>query len=556
MTQPGTIGTQAPETIAASNTVAMSRRLAGAAIIMMLSFLASRLLGLVRNIVVAHQFGTGAEYYAYLTANRIPEFVFQVLAGGAVASAFIPVFSSYLAHKEEHKAWQLTSSLWNLSVMLITPVVVLCFIFAPQLIDILMSGPETTAYERMLATDMTRIMIVAPIIFAISCFATSVLNSFHRFTLTALAPVIYNISIIFGAMMSNVQINGKEIGIYGMAYGVVIGALGHLLIQVPGLIQQRMRYNPLPVPAAIRDPGVREVGRLMGPRMIGLGAVQLTFLFNIFLSSYLPSGSYPALDIAWLLTMMPLSMFGMAISTAVFPTLTADAALNEISKMRRVLSASLRTILYLTIPASVGLILLRVPVVQLLYQRGEFDAQSTALVSQALEVYAISLFAQAATEIIVRAFYALHDTRTPVAASVASVVLNLVLAYVLVSTTNLSHVSIALATTISLVLEAVVLLLIIQKRIGGLDLGVLGQAILKMVIGTLLMSAIILLLGKVFTLPFVEGTTVDLQSYQVLRQVLVIGFTIVAGAGVYVLSTLAMRSEELLRIWGIIRRRR
>lgn len=509
-------------------------RLAGAAIILMVAFVASRMTGLLRDMVISYQFGTSRAYEAYLAGNRVPDFVFQVVAGGAVASAFIPVFTSYLARNQEDEGWRLVSSLFNLAVLVLVPIVAGLMLFAPQVIGLIAPGfdPETAA----LAADLARIMLLSPIFFTLGCFATSVLNSYRRFALAAAAPVSYNVGIICGALFL-----AQSYGAYGLAIGAAVGSLFFLLVQVPGLIQLRMEYRPL---VLLGHAGVRQVGRLMLPRTLGLGIAQVNFVVALILASGMEE-RYAALNYGWLLTMLPLGVFAMAISTAVFPTLATQSALDQMAELRRTLATSLRVILFLTIPASIGLIVLRYPIIQLLFERGEFDRASTEWTAVALQFYAAALFAHATIEIVTRAFYALQDTRTPVMVAAGSMVVNVVLALALIP--FLSHGGLALAMSLAATLEALVLLYIALKRVGGLELDRTLVSVVKTVISSVLMG-----LALWFLSGYVASSLENLALPRALDRAVFVLVSIGIGTALYFGFAIALKSEEVGRMRDLL----
>ncbi|HLZ07054.1 MAG TPA: murein biosynthesis integral membrane protein MurJ, partial [Chloroflexota bacterium] len=335
-----------------------SRRIAGAAAIVMGAYVSSRLSGLLRDIVVSYRFGTGREYDAYLAANRVPDLVFQIAAGAAVASAFIPVYTSYLARGDRDGAQRLVNALFTISVVGLLPIVIGVMIFAPWIMRLLVPGypPE---YQD-LAANLSRIILLAPIFFTVGCFSTSVLNAHRRFFLAAVAPTTYNLGIILGAAVFS-----RWLGISGLALGTLLGAIFFLGVQLPGLRQVGMIYRPR---LAVTDEGVRRVGKLMGPRVLGLAVTQLNFVVTLYLASGI-DGGVAALNYAWILTMLPLGVFAMAISTAVFPSLAEQSATSRHADLRRTLDSAVRFIMYLMIPATIGLIVLSEPVVRLVYQR-------------------------------------------------------------------------------------------------------------------------------------------------------------------------------------------
>lgn len=503
------------------------RDLAGATLILMAAFVASRATGLLRNIVIGYQFGTSPEYAAYLAGNRIPDFVFQIMAGGAVASAFIPVFTSYLARDERDEGWRVVSSLFNVALLALTPICAALIIFAPQVIGII--APGFDADLQTLASNLARVMLLSPIFFTLGCFSTSVLNSHQRFFLAALAPTVYNLSIVAGALLL-----GTSMGVYGLAIGSAAGALLFFLIQVPGLMGVKMAYQPI---LELRNRGVREVGKLMAPRALGMAATQINFLVALVLASGMAE-LYAALDYAWILTMLPLGVFAMAISTAVFPTLAEQHAREQTAELRRVLISSLRIILYFTIPASIGLIVLRFPIITLLLQRGEFTAESTAATAYALQFYAAGLVALAIIEIVSRAFYALHDTKTPVLAAIGAMVVNVALAVALVQ--YLSHGGLALAATISSVLQAVVMLYLLRGRIGDLEEGQLLRSVSKMA-----GSAVAMGIGLYYFASFLGD---QMAFTSLLNEVVFVGASVAFGGGLYFAISAALGCEEIAHL--------
>lgn len=434
--------------------------LAAAAIIVAVGFFGSRLLGLLRTVAIAQGFGTSPELSAYWVAFRLPDMVFQLLAGATLASAFIPVFSQYYLRRTTDEAWRLASSVLNLIFLATIAFALVGFILAPWLVPIMAPGlgeeSGRQAELHALAVDLTRIMLISPVFFSVSGMFMGILNARHHFFFPALAPWTYNLSIIVAALVSD--------DVHALAIGVVVGSLLHLLVQIPALRLVGMAYRPA---ADWRDAGVREVGRLMLPRAFGLAAVQLNFLVTIFFASQVSDQAISAVNYAWLIVMTPLGLFGMAISTAVFPTLAEQAATENISELKRMLSLSLRLILFLTLPSSVGLMILGRPLLTFFFEHGAFTAASTDITLDALVFYALGLFALAGTEILSRGFYALSDTRTPVKFAVVSMVANLILCLILVNPLEVR--GLGLAYSLSAILEFALLFSVLRQRLSGLD---------------------------------------------------------------------------------------
>lgn len=442
--------------------------MASAAAVVMLFFVLSRVTGLLREMTIGAQFGTSAELDAYLAAFRVPDILFQLVAGGALGSAFIPTFADYWVKDDKEGAWLLFSRVLNLVTLALVTLAGLAAFFALPLVEHIIA-PGFPPEQQHLTAALMRWMLVSTVVFGASGLVMGALNAVQHFLLPAAAPVFYNSSIILGAWFL-----ASRIGPYGLVIGVVAGALAHFLVQVPALVQRRARYR---FSLGWRDPGVLEVGRLMAPRVLGLLFVQLNFLVNTILASGLAAGSLSALNYAWLLMLLPQGIFAQAIATVAFPTFAAQVAARKRPTMRRTFGQTLRTILFLTIPAAVGLYILRVPLIRILLERGEFTRQSTDAVAYALQFYALGLVAHAVVEITVRAFYALHDTSTPVIVGVAAMGVNILLSLWWIG--HLSYGGLALANSVATGLEMLALLWLLRKRMGGLDVRALVASVLR-----------------------------------------------------------------------------
>lgn len=503
-------------------------QMARAATVVMVAFLASRVLGLGREMIIGNQFGTSRELDAYLAAFRIPDLIFQLIAGGALGSAFIPTFTSYLAHGDRREAWHLASAVGNIAVVVLTVCAVLATLLAPQLVSHVVA-PGFAPEEQVLTVRLMRLMLICPIVFGISGIVMGILNSFQHFLLPALAPAIYNLSIIAGA-----AVLAPVIGIYGLVVGVVAGSFLHLLVQLPQLVRKGFTYQAT---LDISHPGVREIGRLMLPRVFGLAAVQLNFLVSTLLASTLAGGSLAALNYAWMLMFLPQGIFATAIATVAFPTFSELAATGQLEELRRVLSSALRLILYLTIPASLGLIVLGKPLIQLLLQRGQFDSASTQAVAWALQFFALGLCAHSALEIVARAFYSLHDTRTPVLVGVGAMILNISLSLLLIG--PMLHGGLALANSIATIIETLLLLVILRTRLGGIEGKGLILSVTKTSLATLVMGSGVL---------WFQALALD--SPMIIQA----GGAMLFGGTLFVATSLLLRSEELVLLRDIVKR--
>jgi putative peptidoglycan lipid II flippase len=454
-----------------------SRQIARAATIMMALFVVSRAAGLAREMIIGARFGTGSELDAYLAAFRVPDLIFQILAGGALGSSFLPVFKGCLSRNEWDGAWRLFSAILNLVVVLMTVTAVVAAVTAPWLVANVLA-PGFTPTQQALTVSLMRWMLVSTVLFGISGIMMGVLNSFQHFILPALAPVLYNLAIIAGAWFL-----APELGVYGLVLGVIVGAALHLDLQLFGMWWYSAEYRPV---LAWQDPNVREVARLMGPRILGLAAVQLNFWINTMLASGLPAGSLSALNYAWLLMLLPQGVVAQAVATAAFPTFAELEARGQTRELRGLVSRALRGVLFLTLPAAAGLFVWRVPLVRLTLERGAFSSHSTDLTAYALAFYAFGLIGHSVVEVVSRAFYALHDTKTPVLIGIAAMGANAALSLLL--RPWLAHGGLALANTLATSAEMVFLLWLLTRRMAGLEWRALGALIGKAAIACLIMA--------------------------------------------------------------------
>jgi putative peptidoglycan lipid II flippase len=444
-----------------------NRRIARAAGTVMVAFILSNLTGLVRQILVSNAFGTGPEMEAFNAANRVSETLFYLVAGGALASAFIPTFTELLTHQERRRAWRMASGIVNLVVIILSSVGILSALFAPQIVRyILAPGFSGDPYKQTLTIELTRLMLPSALLFGISGLVMGILNSHQVFFIPALTPSMYQIGMIFGVTVLS------PMGIYGLAWGVVIGAAMHLLLQIPSLVRKGVRYYPI---LGLDTPAVREVIRLMGPRLLGVAVVQLNFWINTRLASQQPEGSITAIVRGFTLMLMPQAAIAQSIAIAAMPTFSTQYALGRLGEMRSSLAASLRGVLLLSVPATIGLVLLRKPIITLLYQHGEFDARSTQLVAWALLWYGIGLVGHCMVEILARAFYSMHDTRTPVLVGSAAMTLNVgfsfAFSWLFAQIGWLPHGGLALANSLATALEMVGLLVLMRRRLNGIHGG-------------------------------------------------------------------------------------
>ncbi len=465
---------QKPLDLSDTGSAQAGRQIARAAGIVMSAYILSTMVGIVRGMVVSHAFGTSVSLDSFNAANRVTELLFNLTAGGALGSAFIPMFTGYLTRKDQKGAWRLASGVVNSVLIVLILASTLMWIFAPFLVErgLFALVPESNAAQVAETARLLRIMLPTVIIFGISGLVMGMLNAHQVFLWPALAPAAYSFGIILG-----VWLLPASWGIERLAIGTVIGAAGHLLLQLPALLRLPARNYELA--AGFRDDPVRKVLRLMLPRIFGAGIVQLNFVANTIISLSLGAGSASALTWAFTLMLMPQAAIAQSAGTASLPTLSAQVELGKFEDFRQTLSSIVRVMLLLALPATIGLVFLRVPLVRVLYERGSFDATSTQMVAWALLWYALGLTGHSLVEVLSRAFYAMHDTKTPVLVGVAAMTGNILLSFFFSRLFSrigwLPLGGLALANTTATGVECLVLFAIMRRRLQGVG----GKQILR-----------------------------------------------------------------------------
>jgi len=394
-----------------------TRTMARNTIILMAAFATAKAISLAQTFIIASVFGVGDEWDAFVTANRIPEQIVLLIGGGALSYAFIPIFSSFLARDDRSGAWRLASDVINTVFLVTLALSVLGFVLAPWLVEHVVA-PGFDAGKIDQTVKLMRILLISTLIFSVSGIFQGILHSHNHFLLPALAPILFDVGILFG-----VAFLIGPFGVYGIAWGAVIGAVMHLSIQIPGLVHYRMRWIPR---FGWRDAALRRVIVLMIPRVAGLGVMTFnTIVFNN-IASRMGSGAVSAFDWGYRLMNIPETLIGSAMGFVVFPTLAAFSELGDQTRKRNAMSGALRFILIATIPAAVGLILIGKPMIGLL-ERGAFDAKDSALVYGALQFFAFGLIFQSLHEVIARSFYADKDTYTPLWTALIAAGVNLLI---------------------------------------------------------------------------------------------------------------------------------
>ncbi len=443
--------------------VQVEKGIAGAAGIVAFGTLISRILGFIRDMILANLFGATIAADAFYVAFRIPNMLRELFAEGSMSAAFIPVFTEYLSKKSRSEAKELASAAFTTLFLLLCMVVTVGIFMSPEIIRWIAPGFVRDPYQFSLTVAMTRIMFPFLLFISLAALAMGILNSTRHFAPPALASGVFNVvSILF--VFGFTPLLPEPV--YGAAIGVALGGLAQFLIQVPTLYQEGLSFkfrNPIwPL-----HPGVAQMGKLLLPTTLGLSVTQINVLVNTLLASYLAAGSVSYLYYGMRLIHFPLGIFAVALSTALLPTLSTQAANGEMNELRRTFSFGLRFVFFITFPAMMGLILFRVPIVHLLFEHGEFGPLATQGTAAAVLFYSIGLWAFAGIRIVVPVFYSLQDTKTPVKVGFIAVIANLILNVTLM--VPLKHGGLALATSLSAILNFFLLLLILRKRIGRVD---------------------------------------------------------------------------------------
>ena len=456
--QTSTLG-GSPAPSAASPQLARSAGVIGAAT------MASRILGLVRDQVLAFLFGAGDQMDAYNIAFRIPNLVRDLFAEGAMSAAFVPTFTRTLTKEGRERAWRLGNLVVNALLLATGLIVVAGMVFAVPITTAFAGAYAEVPGKLELTVSLTRIMFPFLALVAVATALMGMLNSLHRFFVPAMSPAMFNVgSIVCTIGLAPVMPALGLPVITAPAIGVLVGGLLQMAVQWPSLRREGYRYQPV---LDVRDEGLRRVLVLMGPGVVGLAAVQINLLVNSILATGEGTSAVSALNYAFRLMYLPIGIFGVSIATAVVPTLSRQAALNDAAGMRDTISSGLRMMLMLNVPATVGLVVLATPIVALIFEHGAFTRAHTAATAAALAFYSPGLVGYSAVKIAVPSFYSLRDSRTPVLVSGVTVLMNVVLNISLVRVMGFT--GLALGTAASAIFNAAALLWLLRSRLGGLD---------------------------------------------------------------------------------------
>lgn len=499
-------------------------RLARSAGVIGLATTASRILGLVRDQILAYFFGAGNAMDAFNVAFRIPNLLRDLFAEGAMSAAFVPTFTRRITHHGKDDAWRLGNHVVNALILATAVIVVLGIVFARPLVHLMAGDYARVPGKLDLTVSMTRVMMPFLTLIAVAAACMGMLNSLRRFFVPAFAPTMFNVGTIVGVLALVPVLSAWGVQpIFAAAIATLIGGGLQVAIQLPALRREGYRYR---VSLDRHDHGLREILVLMGPGVLGLAAVQINVFVNTWLATGQGTGAVSWLNYAFRLMYMPIGIFGLSIATAALPTISQHAAREDKDALRRTFSSGLRMILMLNVPATAGLIALAAPIVDLLFRRGRFTPADTAATAAAVVFYAPGLIGYSAVKLAVPTFYALKESRIPVIVSALTVTLNVVLNVTLARV--LGYRGLALGTAVAALFNAGVLLWLLQRRLDGIDGRRVAMAFCKIAVASVVMAVAAWAGERAFHETWPGASTL----WRLIRLTAVIAFALAVLAGV------------------------
>jgi putative peptidoglycan lipid II flippase len=518
-------------------------RVAKAAGVVGAATLASRVMGYARDMAMSWAFGTGPAADAFYVAYRIPNLLRELLAEGSMSAAFIPVFTETLTTSTREDARHLANAVFARLLVILVVLTGLGIIFAPYVVKAIAWGFKADHDKYLLTVTLTRIMFPYLLFVGLAALAMGMLNSLRSFLIPALSPVMLNVMTIASVVTVTYLFPGYfPDPIMGVGVGVVLGGLSQFLIQMPKLRQHGMMIRPQFAPS---HPNVKRIGRLALPVLLSSSVTQINIFVGTILASFLATGSITYLFYGMRFIHFPLGIFGIAIATAILPTMSMQAARREMTEFRESLSHGLRLVFFIMFPAMAGLIALRVPIVNLMLEHGQFDRLSTAGTAMAVLYYAVGLWAYAGVRIVAQAFYSLQDTRTPVKIAVLAVVVNILLSVILMG--PLAHGGLALATSLAAMLNLGLLTVRLRKKIGRMDGARILRSLLKIVPASLVMG----LIGW-----WISRNPLWESGGHILQKLELLGGGITVSVLFYIIAMWALKSEEFAFFREMVRKKK
>ncbi len=493
----------------------------------MVTVSASKILGLVRDRLLAHTFPPD-QTAVFFAAFRLPDLLFQLFIFGAVSVAFIPVFTDYLHQKSEKEAFEFASDILNVVFLIFAIISTIVFFAASPITSLIVPG--FTNAQKEVTTGLTQIIMLGQILLVIGAFFAGICQAYQRFIIPALAAVFYNVGIIIGIFFLS-----PFFGTYGPAYGVIIGATLHILTQISLVSSLGFRHR---LSLNIFSEGIREVVGMMSIRTLGVAAEQFNETVGVILASLISASSVTYLTFAQHLQAVPIGLFGATLAQAALPVLSREKTTGEEVAFKATLLTTMHQIMFLSLPSAAMLIVLRIPAVRLVFGASQFDWSSTVLTGKTVAWLAVGLTAQAIALLIIRGFYALKDTRTPVVVSVLTVLINVLLSYIFVRSFGWEVWGLGLSYAISANISLGLLIYFLNQKVGGFNQKDLFIPALKMILAAVL-SAIVLYL------PVKALDTLIFDTTKTINLILLTGIASFVGLGTYILLVWLFKVKEL-----------
>ena len=517
------------------------KRVASAAGVISAATLCSRILGYIRDMVFAGLFGAGPVSDAFIAAFRIPNLLRRLFGEGSLSISFIPVFSEFYTRYGKDEAYRLARSALRLLSAVLVIAVLLGVLFSPWIVRAIAWGFGDSGVKFSMTVTLTRIMFPYVYFIGVLALAMGILNVRGHFAAPALAPVFLNLAMIGCLLLVSRFSDNATIRIYGLAIGVVVGGVLQLGLQVPFLLKQGFYFWQK---ATFYHPGLKNIGRLFLPAIFGSAVLQINTLLGTLLASFQAEGSVTYLYFADRLVQFPLALFGIATATAVMPSFSRQMTAGDVTAVRETFEYAMRLVFFITIPSMVGLIILREPIIALLFQRGAFSFEATRLTAQALLYYTIGLWAFSAVRIVVNTFYAMQEIWTPVRLAVISIAANLVLGIILMK--PMGHAGLALAVSLASALHLGLLIRALRFRLDRLGLTKIVTSVCRATLGSMLMGLAVWMVAK----------TIIVDEFETSGGLFwgVVG-SIFTGLVVYGSFAFIMKSPEIEKVFKITRER-
>ena len=502
----------------------------------------SRLLGLVREQVFAGLFGAGFAYDSFVVAFRIPNLLRDLFGEGALSAAFVTVFSAYDSKRSKEETWQLASNVFTFIAVLLSLLTLLGVYFAGPIVSLLAPDFSLVPGKIELTEKLTIIMLPFLIFISLSAVVMGILNTKGRFFIPALASSFFNLgSIIGGTALAFILPGYGYPAITGMAIGTLIGGVMQLGVQLPSLYSIGFRYKPR---LNMSDPGLRKILKLMIPATIGLSATQINIFINTNFAASCAEGSVSWLNYAFRLVQLPIGLFGVALSIAMLPLLAKQAAKKNLPEMRETMATSLTMVLALTLPATLGLMVLSEPIIRLIFEQGAFSAEDTLATAQTLSLYAVGLFAYSANKVLVPAFYAIDRTRYPVIASFMAIAVNI--AIINATIDSFQHLAIAMSTSCTMILNFFFLFIVLHLKLGDLPLKKMFSGLVKIILATAGLTLLLFISLSVLKSPL---------SGNKMSQLIAVLAIIASAAAFYGLMLYLLRLQEAMMFVNMLRKK-